>query len=861
MHDLRFAFRLFTKTPGFTAAAITVLALGIGLNTAMFSFVHALVFSPRAFPDSHRVLQLYTYDRKEPTDFRAFSYPAFREIQTRGDVFSGVFAHLPTMVGLDKDAVTRRTFSSLISANFFEVLGVSLARGRPFTAEEERPGSNLAVAIASHTYWKEQGFAQDLVGRTVRVNDRPFTLVGIAPEGFSGTMALFGPTLYFPLGVHGMLMNDFIGESKRTLERADSYNLFLAGRLRDGVSPEAASAALDVLGRVVEQSLPVEYKDKTFSAGLLPRLGTSTSPRQESVLTVLGLTLLGLSGAVLLVVCLNLAGLILARGHARRREFAIRLALGGGRARLVRQLLTEGFLLALAGGALGILLAIWASDLLVASLSARLPITIVLNSTAAPMILAATVGFCLLATLFFSLGPALQLSGGDVITDLKLSGGDDARTVRRRWLPRHPLVVAQIALSLALLIAAGLFLRMAGKAVTGDNGFRADHTIVAEVDSGLGGYNESQSLDLYRAVNERLAALPGVKHASIGSLVPYGMINISREVRRAGVTPAAGDKPATAAEGLSFSARWNAVGPEYFAAMGLRQLRGRAFTAAESGHKGAPEVVVVDEALARKLWPDGDALGQRIQWVERNPARARPERTADKPGAPATAAANEPKTAEIVGIVTATKSDFFEKEFRGAIYVPFAQGFSSNAHFHVRPAVENSAAAIALVEPIRRTLREAAPGLPVFNVRPFKVHLTESTEFWMLRIGSTLFVVFALLAMVVAVVGIYGVKSYSVSRRTREIGIRMALGAIPGQVHGMILREGISMTLSGVGLGLLLGLGVGRLLSTILVDADAFDPLAFGVSALAFAAAAAIACWLPARRATKVNPMIALRAE
>lgn len=865
LQDLRFGLRLLAKSPGFTLAAIAVLAIGIGLNTAVFSITYSLAFSPRAFDRPEQIVQLYTHDRKEPTNYRAFSYPLYRDIAARADLFASVMAHNLTMVGIGEKGQTRRSMSAIVSANYFTTLGVPLLQGRDFTPSEERPGADAPVAIASYQYWRKTGFASDLVGSTVRINERLFTIVGLAPEGFSGTMMLFGPELYFPLSVFDSLSNDFEAVAKkRSLERADSYNLFVVARLAEGVSRESATAALSALGLSLEQNFPVEFKEKTVSLGTLPRLGTSTSPSEESTISLLGIVLLGMSGAVLLVVCLNLAGLLLARGHARRKEFAIRLALGGGRARLIRQLCVEGGVLALAGGGLGFLFASTANSWIATALTMRLPITLFFSSNLSPSIIGASVAFCLLATLFFALGPALKLSRADVLTDLKGQAGEDVVRSRRRWLPRHPLVVAQIALSLALLVAASLFVRMALRLTHSETGFDADHTVVVEVDSSLGGFDEAQSRNLYRAVQERLAALPGVQSASIGAIVPFGMVNIHRPVQRAGVNPAPDTKPATAAEGLAFHARWNSVGADYFSTLGIPLLRGRAFTAAETdaAAAGSPPVAIIDEALARKLWPDGDALGQRIQWAEADAKRA----AANDSGGigeqqDISARAGETRTVEIVGIVKATRGDFGQKEPGTNIYVPFAQGFQSNIHFHVRPVAATSATAAALVDPVRRAVRDAAPSLPVFSVQTFRQHLESNLEAWLTRVGSALFGFFGLVSMLVAVVGIYGVKAYSVSRRTREIGVRMALGAQRSEVRTMILREGAVVAFSGIGLGLLLALAVGRAMSALFVDIPPFDGLVFAGAAVAFGVASLAACWLPAVRATRVNPLEALRAE
>ncbi|MBP6864551.1 MAG: ABC transporter permease [Candidatus Didemnitutus sp.] len=862
LQDLKFALRLLAKAPGFTVAAVAVLAIGIGLNTAIFSTTYSLAFSPRPFAEPERVVQLYTHDRKEPTNYRAFSYPIYRALAQRTDLFSGVLAHNLTMVGIGEKGEARRSFSSIVSANYFALLGVPLAKGRPFTPEEERPGAEAQVVIASHQYWKRTGFDPQLVGSTIRINERPFTVIGITPEGFSGTMMLVGPELYFPLSVFSSLSNDFDGPEKRTLERADTYNLFLVARLADGVSREAATAALGALGQALETDFPAEFREKTVSLGTLPRLSTSTSPSEESTISLLGIMLLSMSGAVLLVVCLNLAGLLLARGQARRKEFAIRLALGGGRARLVRQLCVEGGVLALAGGGLGFLLASTANSWLAAALSMRLPVTLFLSPNASPAIIGASLAFCVLATVFFALGPALKLSRTDVLTDLKGQPGEGTPTVRRRWLPRHPLVVTQIALSLALLVAASLFVRMALRLAETESGVSADNTVVVEVDSSLGGFDETQGRHLFNAINGRLAALPGVQSASVGAIIPFGMVHIGRAVQRAGVNPPADAKPVTAAEGLAFDARWNAVGADYFATLGLPLLRGRAFSAAEAESPGAPAVAIIDEVLARKLWPEGDALGQRIQWADAEAPRAASNQQGGIGEQQDIAArAHESRLIEIVGIARATRDDFGQKEAGNSIYVPFAQGFRHNVHFHVRPAQDSAAAAVALLDPVRRAVREAAPGVPMFKVQTYRQHVDGNLEAWMTRLGSTLFAFFGVVSMLVAVLGIYGVKAYSVSRRTREIGVRMALGAHPGAVRAMILREGATIAASGIGLGLLLALATARAMSALFVDVAAFDLPVFAAAAVAFGVAALCACWIPAARATKINPLDALRAE
>lgn len=838
--DVRTSLRQLSKAPGFTAASVLVLSLGIGLNAAMFSLVYAMGFMGRPYADPDRVVQLYSSQTKQPDSYRAFSYPAYQELAAQTSVFSGVFAHNPTLVGITEGDSSRRTFAVLVSRNYFDVLGVPIIRGRGFTEEEDRPGQDIPVAVASYSYWQRSGFSPDLVGSTIRINERPFTVVGITPQGFTGTMMVFGPELFFPLGVFHTLSNDFEGETARTLQRADAYNLFLVGRLADGMTREAAADRLAAASTQLERAFPAEYRDARLTLAPLPRFGTSTSPSDESVLGLLGAVMLGLTGAVLLTVCLNLASMLMARGRARRKEFAIRLALGGGRGRIVRQLLTEGLLLSLAGGVGGVALGLLAMRTLINAFAAALPITIVLDDSVSPALIVATLLFCGLATVWFALGPALRHSRADVLADLKPQAGEDVPDRRRRFMPRNPLLVAQVSLSLALLIAAGLFVRMTYAAISVDFGFRANDTVLAEVDSRLAGYTIPQTLDLYSGIERRLAARPDVESASVGALVPLGMVSMGRTVRRAGINVPADARPQTPEAGQAFNAPWNAVSGDYFTTMGVTLLQGRTFTDVESYADGAASVVILDAALANRLWPNGGAVGQRIEFVER-------KRQADQP----------PVSFGVVGIVASTHRQLFEKEFPGAVYVPFAQGAMGGAYFHVRPRASEA----SFVDSVRGEIRAAAPGLPLFSARTFETHIGSSIEYWALQLSAGLFGVFGGLAMVVALVGIYGVMSYSVARRTREIGIRMAVGAMPGAVRRMILREGLSLTLAGVAIGLILGVGVGRLMASIFVDLSAFDPIAFAVVPAAFVVAAVVAAWIPASRATRVNPLAALRSE
>ncbi|MGD9905648.1 MAG: ADOP family duplicated permease [Vicinamibacterales bacterium] len=832
--DIRYALRQLASSPGFTAAAVTVLALGIGLNAGMFSVVYAIGFAGRAFADPDRVVQLYSSRTTEPDSYRAFSYAAYEQLAGT-EAFAGVLAHVPALVGVTEGQESRRTFGVIVSRNYFDVLGVPLAAGRGFTADESRPGEDVPVVVATWAFWQRHAFDPALVGSTVRVNERPFTVVGITPRGFTGTMSVFGPELFFPLGVFHSVANVFDGGIAPRLDRPGVFQLFLVGRLAPDVSIEAATTRLQSAAAALAATMPVDYRDARLTLAPLPRFGTSTSPSDEGAVALLGALMLGLTAAVLLTVCLNLAAMLLARGRVRRKELAVRLALGASRLRVVRQLLVEGLLLSAAGGAIGAGLAGSGVGALQGAFTALLPVSLSLDGLRSPVVGAATAGFCLLAAVGFALGPALHHSRADVLTDLKAQPGTDP-SPRRRWWPRHPLVAAQVALSVALLVAAGLFVRMARTGMAVDLGFDADATVLAEVDPSLAGYDATRSLAVLGAVERRLATLPGVAAVGVAPVVPLGVIHLSRDVRRAGPDLPDGARPATPDQGRAFDAPFNAVNQGYFAAMGVRLLAGRTFTDVESYDAAAPPVAILDEALARRLWPAGGALGERIQFQTREG-----DRTAYV----------------VVGIVAPSHWTLFEAELPGAVFVPLARGPHSPAFLHVRGAAAMPPGADA----VRQAIREAAPGLPLFTARPFPDHVDGSIEFWALNRASALFASFGVVAMVVALVGLYGVMAHAVARRTREIGIRIAVGAEPGAVRRMILGESLATTLGGVVAGVLLGLAVGQLLASVFVDVAAFDVAVFTAAPLAFVVAATAAAWGPARRATAVSPTVALRAE
>ena len=840
--DLRTSLRQLGRTPGFAVAAVLVLALGIGLNAAVFGVAHALVFAGRPFRDPAAIVQLYSRHTVETDSYRAFSWSAFETLRGRQDVFSGLTAHAPGTLGVRETAAgdARRTFSAFVAANYFDVLGVPIAAGRGFTAEEGRPGADAAVAVVSHAYWQRTGRRDDLVGSTLYVNERPVTVVGIAPAGFTGTMMVFGPEVFLPLGAFDRFRTDTIEALSRPLTSPESYPLFVVGRLAPGLSADTAGTRLGPSDAALAEALPAQYRDRALSLAPLPRFGTSTNPMDEGVLTTVAVVFLGLTGAVLLIVCLNLASVLVARGEARRREFAIRLALGGGRARIVRQLLVEALLLGLAASAGGVLVGVPAVEAFLRALLSRLPIALSVDAGIGGAATAGAFVFGLVAAVLFALGPALRHSRDRQFSGLKHQLGDDA-PVRRRWV-RSPLVAAQVALSLALLVAAGLFVRLAREGTSVDLGVRSESLVLADVDASLAGLDETRGLAVYADLEQRLGALPGIEAAAVAVTIPFGPVHYGESVRRAGTRPAPGERPATPEAGRGFSAVWNAVGASYPTAMGLTLRKGRLFSEGEARRPGAPPVAIIDEILAAQLWPEGDAVGQFVHIGDD----------------PSPSSGESPRAVQVVGVVSSLRDNLFSKTPQGAVYVPFAQGYRSGVYFHVRPTAEAGGDATGLV---RREIRASAAGLPLFGVTTFGAHLATSIEFWGLKTLAAVMTGIGLFAAAIALVGVYGAKAYAVARRSREIGVRLAVGASPGRVMAQVVGEALWIGAVGVTAGLVLGAGVGRALDAVFVDIVAFDVWIFTLAPVLLLTACGAAAVVPARRASRLDPSEVLRAD
>jgi predicted permease len=605
VHDTRFAWRTLRRSPGFALTAIVTLALGIGVNTGVISFINGVLQRP-----------LYDDEVVLVSGEREFTYTTYRDVQ---DGTTNIFAHLatvgsPDFLGVDAGDGARSALVHIVSASYFQVFDAPLAHGRAFTTDEERPGAGIRVAIISYPLWEQFGADASVLGRLIRINGDPFTVVGVARNGFQG-LSIPGPEVWLPLG-------------------ARETGFTLLGRLRPGTSLERAAAA------VAAYSLDVDRPGRRLM--FVPSSGGGS-------LTGLILLLMLMPGVVLLVACLNLADLLLARGHVRRQELAVRSSIGGGRLRLTRQILTEGLLLALAGGALGLWLSTWAIRSLVASVRAWLPVAVGIPDVSIDWrVLVVTIGFTLGATLVFGAGPALALTRRVAAADLTRQAGDEGRRPGG-FRTGNTLVIAQIALSLLLLASGGLFLMSAIGAARADPGFRLDGGLVVQVDPGLAGYDEAQGRQAHLALIERLRAVPGVEAVSIGSRPPFTSIGDSRDVIPAGAPV----PPSDEIDGAVFSV----IGRDYARTLGLAMLRGRDFTEAELLSGAGERVAIIDTELAEQLWPGEDALGRPMQFVGRvNGVRA---------------AENPPL--RVVGIMPAVKHSLGNPRPAKHVYVPLGQ--------------------------------------------------------------------------------------------------------------------------------------------------------------------------------------------
>lgn len=813
MNDLKFAFRQLVKSPGFTFLAVMALGLAIGVNTAIFSVTHMMLI--RAVPGikaPERLVQLGRVYRGE--GFTTMAHGDFRDLRERSASFEGLVAFQETALGLGYAGASERVRGAVVSGDYFEVLGVRLAAGRGFRPEEDQALNTHPVAVISHAFWMRRfGGEAGLVGRTVTINSRPFTVVGVAAPEFTGTTLNQDIEVWVPMAMLGVAMPNFEDPAAVLASHIIQWHEVI-GRLKPGISLRQAQEEVNALAQRIQADLPEPNPDLGFALVA----GTSFHPQRGSSLQTMLLLLQGVVGFVLLIACANVANMQLARGLGRAREIGIRLALGAGRWRVGRQLLVESLLLAALAGGVGVLLSAWFNQLLLLMAPAEVSRQRLDLRLDWPILGFAT-GVTLTAALVSGLLPAWQLSRGPVVTALKdLS----AQAGSHRSRLRNSFVVAQVALSLLLLVGAGLFVRTLQIALQTHPGFAVEPVIIGSMDVGLQGYEEARGRRFYESLLERVEALPGVEAAGLAPFSPFTGATFGAPLE---TEEGAGEKR------VQIQVNFNIVSPGFFQALRIPILQGRGLTAQDVA--GAPEVVVLDEPTARRLWPEGRAVGRRVKMGTMQGQRL----------------------LEVVGVAREVRYRSLLRAPEATIYMPFAQHYQPWTTLHVRAA----GPVTPLLRQIPNTVAEIDPDVPVFNLRPLSAQLSRSL--WQQRFAATLMSLFGGLALALATLGIYGVMSYTVSQRRREVGVRLALGAQRGDILKLVVGQGMLPVLLGAGIGLALAAGLARILSSLLYGIGVYDPVTFGLVLLVLGAAALLACYWPARKATRVDPVVALRYE
>ena len=818
MQDLRYAARMLRRSPGFTAVAVLTLALGIGANTAVFSIVNAVLLRPLPYAQPDQLVKIWGQYRKQGIPQNWISEPEWWDMRESLRSFSSMAAYATggganlTRNGSDPLRVT----TTAATAGLLPLLGVRPIAGRVFTADEDQPGRDR-VALLDYGFWMSQ-MAGDpsAVGRTVELNGEAYAIIGVLPRGFA-----FGGdvNMWLPLGLDRAKPNS-----------RGSHYLEVIGRLAPGVSLAQARGELDAFVTHMAAQYPRNYRPGTG-------FGMFLRPLREEIVGDVRVALLVVFTAVaivLLMACINLANLLLARSSSRGREMAVRAALGAGRVRLLRQLVTESVLVALAGGACGVLLAVWGTGALSALAGDALPAATSIGVDGRVLLYAA--GLSILTGVLFGVAPAWHLSSPHIYEALK-DAARDTSAARGRSL-RSGLVVAEIAVAVVLLVAAGLMVRSLQRVLEVSPGFQPQQLLTARVSLPVTTYKDADATSaFYRELMDRLGALPGVQAVGITSLLPMSGSNSSGStfVQQ---TPVAGLPVFEPFKAPYIETDQRGVTPGFFQAMQIALVRGRFFTDADNAT--APPVAIVDEDFARRLWPGRDPIGQLIST-----------------GAVPRTNPPAPLWRTVVGVVGHVKNNSLDQEGREQAYVPAEQrGFrTGNAYLTIRATGDP----IALASTVQRQVHALDPSLPVFEARTMDERLGESVA--QRRFNMLLLVGFGALALLLAIVGTYGVIAYSVSQRTQEIGIRMALGATRRDVLAMVLGGALRLAGAGVTIGVLLAAAATQLLSSLLFDVRSTDPGTFGATIAILLAAALTAAYLPARRATRVDPMAALRSE
>ena len=822
LQDIRHGLRVLRKSPGFTAVAVLSLALGIGANTTIFTAVNAVLLNPLPVKDASRLVEVDTIDSKTQVTAANFnklglSYLNYKDYREQNDVFSGILnAVVPTALTLSNPTgEPRQVTGLLVSANYFDVLGVPPALGRTFLPDEDqKPGGNSVVVLCYSLWAQKFGADPGIVGQTITLNGVGYTVIGVAAREFKGTFGIGQPDLmWIPNSMHdqaltGVLQSFF--ETRRALITTS------IARLKPGVSIGQADAAMKTIAQRLEREYPTDNSGRSVT--LTPLAETAGGANQHAQLVRVGSLMMGVVGLVLLIACANLANLLLAQAAKREKEMSIRAALGASSSRLMRQMLTESLLLSLSGGAVGLLLAVWGRALLWAFRPPFLPEGSI-NMALDVHVLGFTLGLSLLTGLLFGLVPAIKVSRPDLNEALKVGGrGGTLGWSRNRF--RSLLVITEIALALVALVGAGLFVRSMQNAQKVDPGFESKHLFVFGFDLGSQHYLPEHGQQYYRDAIERARGVPGVEGVAVASNFPLGG-GFMRTVFREGEQAIPGKRGTLVVNDL--------VSPSYFQTLRIPLVRGREFNDLDT--ESTTQVAIVSEAMAKHFWPNEDAIGKRFIFFRDTFPR------------------------EIVGVVRDATTFQIGEDPQPLIYLPLRQNYSPAATLQVRTSGDPR----NVLATVRGQVQDLDRNLAITNANTIGELLDQGL--WAPRMGAVLLSLFGLLALVLAAGGIYGVMSYSVSQRTQEVGIRMALGAQPRHVMRLIIGEGLRIALIGLLAGLVAAAVLTRLLASLLFGVGASDPLTFAGVTLLLGAVAILACYIPARRAMAIDPIVALRYE
>ena len=816
LQDLRYAVRLLRRNPLFALTAVLSLAIGIGANTTIFTIANALLFKPPlGVADASRLVDVGR--SQDGQGFDNGSYSNYLDIRARNTVFSGIYAYRlgPEPMSLRGKDGAERIYGEMVSTNYFNVLGTPPHIGRLFTSDDSEQPAATPLAVLSHRFWMRR-FNGDpaIVGQTLVLNGRPFMVIGVTPEGFHGTTVLTSD-LWVPVNMVGELAPRL---PPAILTSRESAWLVMGARLKPGVTVGQAQAELANIGRALEQEFPDANRGKGLRV-----VASSPVPGDGAPVAAFMAVLMAIVMLVLAIACANVAGVLLARATTRRREIAVRLAIGAGRGRLIRQMLVESTLLFLIGGSGGLVLARLMTGALLSLLPAvPLPIDVTLALDGRAVVFTLTLS--LVAAILSGLAPAFHASRAEVVGALK---SDTQGGPERIWL-RHAFVVSQVALSIVLVVGAGLFARALQRASEIDPGFDPHGVELATLDLSLGGYTADTGRVFARELIRRVRETPGVQAAALSAVMPLG----DRGIGLGGL----------AVPGVElrngrrfFDVDWNVITPGYFATMKMALLTGRDFSDAD--REGTPSVVIVNETAARQWWPRQDALGKTLL------------QETGRPDAP-----DAVRTLTVVGVARDSKYRNLGEDPRPFVYVPIQQQYMSRTVIAAR-----SAHGQRLAGELRALVASINPNLPIVQSLTFDAY----SQLGLLpqRIAASVAGSLGLVGVLLAAIGIYGVTAYMVSSRTREIGIRMALGAERASVVRMVLRQGLTLTMIGAAIGLAVAAAASRLLGSLLFGVGATDPLTFIGSTLLFFVVGAAACYVPARRATAIGAMDALRYD